>query len=198
MHTGEKPQSKVWHHADEWWSVLPNDSGTWLWRLDDTAWSPVLQLSTDTNVKADVKAVGDVSHILLLDGPDSQLASVSYQPGGSGSYDFWSLRPDLVDVALHNNVEAATIDIDSTGRMWLASDTKNEIEVRYSDFPYMSFSDPITIATGVSSDDISVVTALPNGTIGVLWSDQNDERFGFRIHVDGSDPNSWLADEMPA
>ena len=32
--TGEKPQSKAWRSADQWWAVLPDDTGTWLWRLD--------------------------------------------------------------------------------------------------------------------------------------------------------------------
>jgi len=36
--TAEKPQSKVWLHADTWWAVAPSTSvspsGTWIWRLE--------------------------------------------------------------------------------------------------------------------------------------------------------------------
>jgi len=32
--TGEKPQSKVWNYAGRWWAVMPNSSGTQIWRLD--------------------------------------------------------------------------------------------------------------------------------------------------------------------
>src|SRR5207247_5606539 len=60
------------------------------------------------------------------------------------------------------------------------------------------WSQPILLASDVTSNDISVVTALPNHTIGVLWSNQNTERFGFRTHVDGTDPAAWSADEVPA
>ena len=40
---------------------------------------------------------------------------------------------------------------------------------------------------------------MPNtGKIGVLWSNQVTQRFGFRTHSDGTDPAHWLADEVPA
>ena len=64
--------------------------------------------------------------------------------------------------------------------------------------PYSSFSGPVTLATGVAADDIGVVTALPNGQIGVLWSNQNTRLFGFRVHSDGADPSVWSTDEQPA
>jgi hypothetical protein len=61
----------------------------------------------------------------------------------------------------------------------------------------MSFSSAINLGTS-DPDDVAVVTALPNDTIGVLWSDQVSQRFGFRIHEDGADPSVWLSDEVPA
>ena len=79
--------------------------------------------------------------------------------------------------------------------MWVAYDTTNDIAVQYSDSPYSSWNGPILLKQGVTSDDISVVTALPDGTVGVLWSDQSTDRFGFRVHIDGTDPTNWLADE---
>ena len=79
--TGEKPQSKVWEYADDWWSVLPNGSGTWVWRLDGTTWNPVVQVSDNSDVHADVKAIDNLAHILLYDGRTSQLASIEYTPG---------------------------------------------------------------------------------------------------------------------
>ena len=71
--TGEKPQSKLWFHAGHWWAVLPSKSakpaGTWLWRLEaDNHWKNVLRLSSSTKTKADAKAVGDVTHVLLHGG----------------------------------------------------------------------------------------------------------------------------------
>ena len=39
---------------------------------------------------------------------------------------------------------------------------------------------------------------MPSNTIGVLWSDQVSERFGFTVHTDGADPCSWSPNEVPA
>jgi hypothetical protein len=165
--------------------------------LEGTQWTEVLKLSTATRAKADVKVNGDVTHVFLFEGTGSELVSVEYV-SASGVYQPWTLRPTATSVTLDSGVEVATIDIDSQGRMWLAFDGSTTIRVRYSDSPYNSWSSPITIETGVSTDDICVVTALPNGTIGVLWSNQSTRRFGFRTHTDGAAPGTWLADEVPA
>jgi uncharacterized repeat protein (TIGR01451 family) len=203
--TGEKPQSKVWNYNGAWYAVFPTDTtgassaGTWLWKLQGTNWTEVLRLSTATNTKADVKVVGNLAHILLYNDPSTQLASVQYT---GGTYQLWSLRTTLTSINLPSS-EVATIDIDSTGRLWLATrqDTPApaKIVVFYSDSPYSTFQGPVEIASGVvTGDDISVVTALTGNKIGVLWSNQNTKRFGFRVHVDGASATTWSADELPA
>jgi len=195
--TRHKPQSKVWLHDDRWWTVAADDSGTWLRRLDGLAWTPVLRLSTE-DYKADVKPIGDVAHVFLFGGGTSYLASVQYVPDALGTYQFWSQRPGLSVVSLGSGVETGTIDVDSLGRMWVASDAETDVEVRYSDYPYATWSDPIIVAQGIDTDDISVVTAMADDSIGVLWSDQVTQRFGFRVHHDGDAPELWSADEVPA
>jgi hypothetical protein len=192
--TGEKPQSKVWEHDGDWWSVLADDSGTWLWRLDGDAWSPVVKL-TNAGAAADVKVVGELAHVLLFEGSSSQFVTLEYGPNG---YHFWDAQPNVIDISLGSGVETATIEVDSTGRLWVAYDRSSTVEVRYADGNYSSFSNPITVASGISSDDISSIIAMPGGTIGVFWSNQNTKRFGFRTHVDGTNPNTWTADEVPA
>ena len=92
--------------------------------------------------------------------------------------------------------ETGTIDIDSTGRMWLATESIG-IEMFYSDYPYSTFTGPIVLANDVDSDDIAAVTALSNNTIGVFWSNQATKRFAFKYHVDGADPMAWSSDEAP-
>ena len=119
--TGEKPQSKTWEHDGSWWAVMPSSSpsGTWLWKLaSDGSWTNELQLSTETGTHADVKHVGSVAHILLYDSTP-QLVSVEYV---TGSYQLWSTRPTATSISLPDS-EIATIDIDSTGRMWLATES---------------------------------------------------------------------------
>jgi hypothetical protein len=194
--TGEKPQSKVWAYEGKHWAVLPNSSGTHLYRLDGTTWTNVLRLSTRTSSKADCKLVGNDAHILLFQGASSQLVSVEYSKA-TGSYQLWSKRTSTVGLNFKTNTETATIDMDGNGRMWLAYDAAPEVLVRWSDSPYSNWSAPIALANNINNDDICAVVALP-GKVGVFWSNQNTQRFGFRTHNDGASPTSWSADEVPA
>jgi hypothetical protein len=196
--TGEKPQSKLWEYAGKWWTVMPNSSGTWVHRLDGTSWTPTVQISGSRSTQADVKVVGDLAHVLLFEDDTAQLASLQYDTGPDKRFEPWSQRPQLATIPLSGNTETATLEVDSTDRMWVAYDVKSTVEVRYSDGIYGSWSAPITIASGINSDDISTIIALPNGSIGVFWSNQGTDRFGFRVHQDGAAPTAWSADELPA
>ncbi len=198
QNTGEKPQSKVFEYAGQWWTVMPNSTGTWVFRLDGTNWTPTQQITTNKSVHADVKLVGDVAHVLLYSGTSSQLASLQYDAGPDNRFEPWSLRPQLVNVGLSSGSETATLDVDSMGRMWIAYDPGNRVEVRYSDGLYTNWSAPITVESGISSDDISAIIAMPNNTIGVMWSNQSTKKFGFKIHEDAAAASAWSALETPA
>ena len=196
--TGEKPQSKVWFHGHTWWAVLPTTAitptGSWLFRLEpNNTWTPVLQL-TSLRGKADTKAIGNLTHVLIAGPTTSQVVSIEYVPA-SNTYQLWSVRPTPTPVTVG---ETGTIAIDSTGKMWLATESLTFVEVYHSDYPYTSFSGPITLATDTDGGDINAVVALPNNTIGVFWSNFALQRFGFRVHVDGTNPTVWLDDETPA
>jgi hypothetical protein len=201
--TGEKPQSKLWSHEGRWWAVLPSSSvspsGTWLWRLGtDNRWTNMLRLSSSTSTKADVRVLGDVTHV-LLHGSSPQLVSVEYVPG-SQTYTPWLVRPTPTPISLSGS-ETATLEIDTGYRMWIAADSGSKVNVYHSEYPYAAFQGPITLASNTKSDDITAIAALPVPAppkIGVLWSNQNTERFGFRVHRDSDPPGTWLADEVPA
>lgn len=195
-HTGMKPQSKLWFHAQQWWAVLPQDSGTFVWRLNGDAWEKVRQLSRESQTRADVKSDGAITHVLLFSGEKSSLASITYD---GKTYQPWSSkRPELTEIQFSPHTETATIDLDAAGRMWLAYDTLDEIQVRWSDPPYRVWSAPVTLAAGVSKDDICVITALPQNRVAVLWSNQNSQRFGFRTHRSGDEASVWSDEEVPA
>lgn len=197
--TGEKPQSKVWFHDQKWWAVLPDSTGTHIWRLDGVSWSRILQISPYIDTRADCKPEGELVHILLVRGGIStlQLVSVEYLPA-SRTYRPWSGRPaGAVNIPLEQAVGTATIDIDSRGMMWLAYDASTTIRVRHSASPYNDWSNPpVILDDGVRARDICVVSAF-NHKIGVLWSNQITRRFGFKYHVDGDVPDSWSDAEHP-
>ena len=197
--TQDKPQSKAWSYDGKHWAVLTNSGGTYLYRLDSGGqWSSVLNISPFRWGRADCKPAGNLTHILLFSDSTSHLVSLEYDQAAR-NYKMWSVRPNRVPILLDPSVETATIDIDSHGRMWLASDGTNTINVRWSDSPYNVWSNPINLVTGINTDDISGVVAIPaTNQIGVFWSNQNTRRFGFRTHTDGTSPGTWSADEVPA
>jgi len=197
--TGEKPQSKAWFHGHTWWTVLPSTSpsspsgGTWLFRLEPTnTWSPVLEVSSHSG-KADTLVAGDVTHVLIVD-TQSEMVSLEYVPALQ-TYQLWSVRPVSTPVSLG---ATGTLALDSTGRLWLATIYNGAVEVYYAEAPYTLFVGPITLTNAVRSDDVAAIAALPNQTVGVMWSDFNGQVWGFRAHQDSADPTVWLADEVPA
>jgi hypothetical protein len=197
--TAEKPQSKAWNQAGFWWTVQADSTGTWVWRLDGTTWTQVLQVSASTTARADVRNAGNVTHILLHTTNDTtaELASIELVAGGTPSQQAWSVRPTNVTVSLANNVKTATIEMDISGRMWVAYDGTSSVFVRYADSDYSTWSSAITLGTGITSDDIAAISRVGNYGIGVMWSNQNDDRFHFRFHSYLQGATVWGADEFP-
>jgi hypothetical protein len=190
-------QAKVFTNAGRQWAVFANSAGTHLWRLDATSWTRILTLTTEGS-RADCIVDGNVTHILLYDGKESEFVSVEYV-AASNTYQLWSKRKTKLNILLESGVETASMALDGNGRLWLASDVVSDIHVRWSDPPYSQWSSPMKIATGISDDDIAALIYMPAfRKIGLLWSNQKADRFGFRTHSDGQAPATWSAIEVPA
>lgn len=197
-YTTRNPQAKIWTYAGKWWTVLATSAGTKIFRLDGTTWTDVLTISGGSvNSKADCWVSGNVTHILLFRDAtrNSYLVSVEYDPT-TNSYQLWSQRPTNVTLVFEAGSQTATLTLDGNGRMWVAAAGTSNVKVQWSDAPFTIWSSPIIIASGINND-ICAITAL-TGKIGVLWSNQNTKRFGFKYHTDGADPTEWSADEVPA
>jgi predicted heme/steroid binding protein len=196
--TREIPQTKVWHYSGKWWAVAATSAGTKILRLDNTSWTDVLTIATATNSRADCRVVGNLVHLVLFRGASSTSYFVSLEyDAANNTYKRWTQRTSNVNIVFESGTVTATLDVDATGRAWLASNSNGNMLVRWSDAPYATWSAPITIATGAIGEDICTITALP-GKIGIFWSNQNTKRFGFKTHTDGADATIWSADEVPA
>lgn len=218
--SADTQQSKVWQYNSNWWMVMGDSGdpavagsgGTFLWRLDGNKWTQALKLNFK-KYNADVKVVGNLAQVLLFGTDEGRLVSLEYVPAvapAPATYQVWTQHPKTTLVSLAPPppagtigaaavVNSATIDVDCNGRIWLASDGFNDIQVRYSDAPYTTFSDPILLATNTSPKDLAVVTAMPNCKMGVLWTNHVTQRFGFRTHdSQNPDATNWTADEVPA
>lgn len=197
--TKDKPQSKVWKYAGQWWCVLSATAGTKVYRLDGTTWTDILTLHAKSS-KPDCRVVNDLVHVLLYKGAlnNSLLYSLKYDPVNN-VYALWNARPAGTNIVFPANSETSTMLVDGNGRMWVASDGISDMTVWWADAPYTSFSAPLTLATGAKDDDIcALVDMAPLNKIGLFWSDQTTKRFGFRTHANGADPSVWSADEQPA
>lgn len=196
--TGEKPQSKLWQFEGTWYSVFPSGGNTILWKLENDTWTNMRTLISG-NSYSDCKSYGNQVHILLYSGVNSSLVSLEYNYI-TEAYEPWSESSGVIPVTLDASVETATLDIDDNGRMWIASDGSNSVNVRWSDAPYNSWTNKVTLTNGISGDDICALISMP-GKVGVMWSDQNSKRFGFRtlnINDNPGEINNWSADEIPA
>ncbi|WP_147202222.1 T9SS C-terminal target domain-containing protein, partial [Segetibacter aerophilus] len=193
--TGQVPQAKVWTYASKHWCILASADGLNVWRLDGTVWVKILNLASGSSAKPDVKVVGNVAHIFVYKGTTSVLYSIEYDVA-TGKYKNWAQRTSRVEISLDAGIQTGTIDIDGTGKMWLASDAKTTVNVRWSAPPYSTWSAPISIGAGVLDSDLCAVVALP-GKIGLLWSNQATKKFLFRTHSDTDPPSTWSAEETP-
>ncbi|SHF69317.1 metallophosphoesterase [Flavisolibacter ginsengisoli] len=195
--TKDKTQAKVWTYANRWWCVLATSEGSKIFRLDGDIWTPVYIIAHMKTGQTDCLVSGDMIHILMFRGAlTSYLYSFQYNPA-SNTYAIWNQRTNFSSLSLPSGPKTATLAIDSKGRMWIASGDGSNVLAWWSDAPYSSFSAPITIASGIASNDRYVITSMP-GKIGIFWSNQKTKRFGFKTHKDGSSPNTWTADEVPA
>ncbi len=194
--TSTTVQSKAWFHGHTWWAVLSSStptSGSWLYRLEsNNTWTQVLKVSSMKG-KADTKASGDLTHILIVSS-DAQIVTIEYVPA-LRTYRLWPANPTPVPVFVG---ETGSLEVDSTGRLWLATDHFNWVYVYYADYPFSTFNGPVILTEDTNLGDVNQIVAFPNHTIGVFWGNGIFERWGFRVHVDGTDPNVWLDDEMPA
>lgn len=196
--TGDDTQSKLWTYAGKQWAVFATTAGTNIYRLDGTAWTSVLTLASGSTARADIKVVGNVTHIFTWKGAASYLYSVQYD-AATDKYKLWTVRNTRVAITLSTSATTGTIDIDGTGRMWLASNANKIMQVQWSDYPYSTWSSAIQLVTGAASTDLCSVIAIPAlSKVGVFWSSKTTKRFGFRTHTDGDDPATWAADESPA
>lgn len=197
--TKDKPQAKVWNYAGKWWCVLSALDGTQIFRLDGNTWSPVLTLNAKTS-KPDYRIDGDLVHILFYkgEGNNSFLYTVKYNPS-EDTYDLWDTRPGGTAIIFPAGSITATFVVDKKGRMWVASNERSQVYVWWSDAPYQAWSEPKTIATGISENDICAIAAIPaRNKIAVIWSNHIKKRFGCRTHDDAGEPGNWSEDEMPA
>lgn len=195
--TAEKPQSKLWWNHGLWWGCLWDDgAGAYrIHRLDvaTQTWASVgPNAGNDPSSIVDVKWDGSILYILAhpFDSNGSfTLHSYSYD-AVSGTY---ALRGGFPVTPNSGDAEAATLDKDSTGKLWLTWEEGGDIMINTSQGSDTSWGTPFALPVqggATSSDDISSIAAF-DGKVGVMWSNQSHERVYFALHIDGDADTTW-------
>ncbi len=90
------------------------------------------------------------------------------------------------------------IDKDTTGMLWATWIQNSQVHVSHTNGSDSSWVTPFVLpgpGTTVNIDDISSVIHFQKsgetGRIGVMWSNQNDSKVYFAIHVDGDADTVW-------
>lgn len=200
--TGEKPESKLWFHDNQWWGAMlsPSTAGAHtIWRLGQTSW-------TDTGVVIDSRPASK-EDTLSVGGTLYVASRASSGLGGNKLRRFtytgssYQLDPGFPVTLPGAGEETLTLDRDSTGRLWVTYEASTKIFVAHTQGSDTSWSAPFVIpasgATGTSSDDISSVILFTDATgpaIGVMWSNQKTNTDYFAVHRDGAPTSTWTTE----
>lgn len=203
--SADKPQSKLWFHDGSWWALMVEAGGTRVYIHElqgDHTWR-----NTGTLVDGRGESTGDAlwssSHNRLYvasraPGVNLQINAFTYDPAGRT----WATVPGHpVVVNSGGSSESATIDQDTTGRLWVTYTRASQVWVAHSDTSGGNWSagfNPSVADTSIAFDDLSALIAF-NGRVGVLYSDQTTGQVGaFRlaIHKDTDPPDVWSFDSF--
>lgn len=186
--TGSKPQSKLWYDGSSFWCILDTPEGNRILQLVDHEWR-VRQPLANPPLEGECDVLWDGQSLVVVVHDDiSWLLEFDFDPatrryvGRSG----YPLRLDLAP-----DSETLVIDEDSTGRLWIAYSSDGTVYVAHSLTDHLHWNLPgQVVRDGVDDDDISALIAF-DGQVGVFWSDQERDEFGFRLRADQDDPEAW-------
>ena len=212
--TGEKPQSKLWFNDGSWWGSLwnPGENRYEIYRFDRSSQSFFTTgVAIDDRASSKADALWDGQKLYVVSnifskspGPVSassagRLYRYSYD-SATRTYRLDSGFPVTVN---SSKSETLVIDKDSTGQLWVTWTEGGNVMINRSvGGDDLNWGTPFKLpsqTSSVQSDDISSLIAMndANGShIGVLWSNQNDERMYFALHPDGNSDTNWLPEEM--
>jgi len=201
--TADKPQSKLWYAGESWWALLPTSTGPCLWQRTKDGWrehSYVAEKLAGLSGRADVwpekkQVVAAAVKDLRKVNRSISVFQLVMKKGSQGIQ--WQASPvvELYPPGPDEAIETATIVRDGRGRWWVAAVAGTTVYVWSSKLTGSSWT-PWPLAQGVHFDDICVVSLLPGGEIGVIWSDQVRDAVLMRRHRDQDPADRWEAEQV--
>ncbi len=208
--TEEKPESKAWYHDNLWWGVMWDniDFKYKIFRLNATTqeWT-----NTGTEVDSRPRSSADVlvdSDTLYISNRAKESHKASHGPETATlvryTYNSGSKTYSL-DVGFPVNIpgtaitRAFTIAKDSNGKLWATWTASTKVMVNRTlsgDDTNWGTAFELPVQGGnLASVDISVILAFAGSKVGILWSNQVDEKDYFAVHQVADADTVWQSRE---
>ncbi len=185
-------QSKIWFHADAWWAMLLERDGRSVRVFElmaDHSWRPTSAVvNPDAGTVGDALRVGDTVHVATRGTDESlQYVRLSFD---AAARDYRVAPPSLVTT--RGSLSPAALVEDSTGTLWIAYATFNDVLVTSSGDGGRTWA-PLSVlaATGTGQTPETADLVAYDDRVGLLWSDQATGSFEFASHRDGDPQGVW-------
>ncbi|MGH7494417.1 MAG: hypothetical protein ACREOO_18755 [bacterium] len=202
--TAEKPEHKLWWNDGFWWGTLC-DSATNKCRIHRLN----LARQSWTNVGPDIDDRSPTLEDALWDGQHLYIVSHIFFTATSGparlyrySYDpiskSYSQDPGFPVNVNNEKSESLALAKDSEGQLWLTWQAHNKVMVNRTMGDDLTWGTPFQLpvqGAEVKFDDISAIIAFGGNKVGIMWSNQDDEKMYFAAHLDSDADQIWQARE---
>ena len=196
--TDTKPQSKVWFNDQLWWGVFLDGTDSYFYKLDGSTAAkqtfPDALINPKNSGRADTLWNGEYLFVLIWHSTSPQFYKYSY----SSTNKSYAIVPGFpVNLNLDTGSETAVLTQDSRGKVWIAYAAGTKIRAIWTTSADHSTWDfeGITLHEGVNSDDVASIVSFDDN-VGVMWSNQNEGDFGFRLHRDSDPETFWFPLEL--
>jgi hypothetical protein len=214
--SADKPESKLWYHDGRWWADMWDDASAdyhimWLNRADnswvDTGVAVDERMTSSSDALWDGQKLYIATHIFR----DTNEASAAGRPSRLYRYSYntssrtFSLDAGFPTVINDVSSEALTIDKDSTGKLWATwtqvtgtgPTATAQVYVNSTNGTDGTWGTPMVVPTtgganpDVAPDDVSAIVSF-RGRVGVLWSNQLDQKVYWSMRQDNDVRETWV------
>ena len=191
--TADKPQSKLFFAQGSWWAIMLDADGNFRIHelMPDHTWR-IAGNVVDSRVDSTADLLYDGSKLYVASRNPStplQVSRMSFQPLTRS----WTVDTGFPVTVNAGGSESAAIEKDSTGQLWVTWTKSLKVWVSHTTIDDQTWSTPTQPAVGdttISADDISGLISF-KGKIGIMYSDEGDQKFSFAVHQDTDPDGTW-------
>ncbi len=191
--TADKPQSKLFFGQGSWWAIMLDSDGKFRIHelMPDHSWRIAGNVVDDRVAStADLLYDGTKLYVASRD-PSSPLevTRMSFEPVTRS----WTVDLGFPKAVNSGGSESAAIEKDSTGRLWVTYTRSLKVWVTHTTTDDQTWTTPTQPQVGdttISADDLSGLISF-QGKIGLMYSDEESEKFSFAVHKDGDPDSTW-------